>query len=135
MALVDFLPPTLRPKYAVIKYTAIGLFLVGLIGLGFWAGYDYRDLKADREEKKELQAALKALSAEIEHNNKLQAELTKISVDYNVLLADKLEPEVRYVTREVVREIEKPIYSDCVIPASGVQLYNDAVRRLNKARD
>lgn len=135
MALIDLLPPNLRAKYHVIKAVAIGLLLLSLLGIGFWAGYDYRDLKADRQENKALESSLKALSREIELNNRLQQDLTKVSIDYNVLLADRVEPEVRYVTREVVREVEKPIYSACIIPSSGVQLYNDAVRRYNETRD
>lgn len=135
MGLADLLPPHIRMYWGVIKIALFTAFLAAVLAAGFWSGYNYRDGEAAEDERDALKQSLDVISLQIQQNNILQTDFTQVSKEYQELLNKRLEPEVRYVTNTVVREIEKPVYSECVVPDSGVRIFNETVERYNQARD
>lgn len=80
--------------------------------ISFGAGWTTNGWRYEANEKASYEAA-------IEKANKASSALeTAIS---------ELEKNKFIVQREVRHEIEKPVYHDCLLPASGLQLYNDSV--------
>lgn len=120
----------LIPYYGLFKYIGAILFCTLLLAYVYNKGYD---------------------SAEIEYVNKYNAEVIKIkdnqmkeyirlsdnyhavSTEYQEFLKNnKATVEIIHDTK--IKEIEKPIYSECIIPVTGVQNLNDSTRRLNEDR-
>ena len=104
------------------KPVAIGLILIG----AFFAGVRYESATCELE-KQEIIA---------EYTQMIQDEVDRrydISVDYEERLAI-LRSQTREVIKEVEVEVVKPIYKDCKVPESGVNLLNDTINKLNKSR-
>lgn len=73
--------------------------------------------------------AAKQETAEVLHDSRVaQVTLTKY-VDRIVYIEKKVDP----IIQEVIHEVEKPIYSECVIPESGRMLLNSAIAQANTA--
>jgi N-methylhydantoinase A/oxoprolinase/acetone carboxylase beta subunit len=92
----------------------------------YYGGYRYRDLLAI-EEKRELEVKMQKV---IDDKNKENYEM---SASLEVALAE-LKKKAKVITKVVEKEIEKPIYRDCVMPPTGVQLLNETARSLNASR-
>ena len=108
------------------KSIAIIVAVTVALGGAYWKGYKDRGAK-------ELEAQIAVIE---EWNRKLQAEVKK-----NLKLSHDLElakAKVRVVKQEVVRyvtkEIEKPVYRECIIPPSGVSALNKAADSFNRER-
>jgi predicted HAD superfamily Cof-like phosphohydrolase len=99
----------------------------------FTTGYKVCDYAAV---KKELQQQEKQKEIE-EANQKTIAnkeeEYRKVSEKLEVALKE-LDKKAKVITKIVEKEIEKPIYRDCVLPTTGVQLINQTATELNSAR-
>jgi len=79
------------------------------------------------EEQKQKDLLQQEINTKNEENNKLSAELE---------IAQKNRRIVQNViTKEIKTEVEKPVYRDCIIPLSGVQLLNKMSESLNKSRE
>lgn len=83
-----------------------------------------------KQKEKEQQEAREQLEDLINKERKAKQEISK-----------KLEAELRnikvidrVVTYTIEKEIEKPIYSQCSVPATGVRSINDAADKYNKSR-
>lgn len=83
-----------------------------------------------KQKEKEQQDARQQLEDLINKERKAKQEISK-----------KLEAELknikvieRVVINTIEKEIEKPIYSQCSIPATGVRAINDAADKYNKSR-
>jgi len=55
----------------------------------------------------------------------LRYKYNRLSGDYEKARAAR-QSATRTITKEVIREVEKPVYRECVIPDDGVRLLNDA---------
>jgi hypothetical protein len=65
----------------------------------------------------------------MEQNTRYSTAMTELQTKL-----DNIEPEVKIVTKIVEKEIEKTVYSDCTIPASGVHVIKDVATRYNAKR-
>lgn len=106
-------------KYAELVAALGAVALSGYIGyrMGTSEFKDYKIRAADEETK------------EVLHDSRVaQVAITKY-VDRIVYIEKQVDP----IIQEVVKEIEKPIYSECVVPESGRLLLDSAVTQANAA--
>ena len=115
------MPLTLLWKLA----PAIGALI--LIAIAFIAGVRYNEADHVREKAELMIKAQKDLQAEIERKHKL-------ALDYEKKLQD-MAGKVRTIVKTVEKEVEKPIYKECVLPVTGVATINNAAKTLNETRD
>lgn len=115
------MPITLLWKLA----PAIGALI--LLALAFIAGARYNEADHVREKADLMMKAQKDLQAEIERKHKL-------ALDYEKKLQD-MAGKVRTIVKTVEKEVEKPIYKECVLPVTGVATINNAAKTLNEARE
>jgi hypothetical protein len=123
----------IKANWVAIRIGLYVLFLAAIFGSGLWLGYDYRDGKAAQEQNQKLQDEIAAKNEAIRKRNEVQADLNALQTEFQDF-KDNLQPEVIYVTKQVTTEVEKPVYRECVLPPSGVQIHSDTVRRLNEQR-
>jgi hypothetical protein len=93
----------------MIKVVAIAVAVVVLAVGGFAAGSNYKQGQWDAAKVAEAEGQTKALEAAAK-------EIAKIEVTQQTI--------VQKVRRET---IEKPVYRDCVVPAAGIGLLNEAI--------
>lgn len=115
------MPITLLWKLA----PAIGALV--LIALAFVAGARYNEAEHVREKADLIIKAQKDLQAEIDRKHQL-------ALDYEKKLQD-MAGKVRTIVKTVEKEVEKPIYKECVLPVTGVATINNAAKTLNEARE
>lgn len=110
----------IAPYAQTIKIVAVVVFL----GLVFYGGWKLKDYQVAEKENKELKEAIK-------QRDELQAKYDKLSE--RVLLAVGQNDAIQEkIVERTYKEIEKPVYKDCVLPASGVALENEQRLQLNK---
>lgn len=109
----------------MIKYwkpLAVGIAIVGV----FFAGVRYKSASCEVEKHRLIAQYTQMIQDEVDRRY-------EISLQYEDRLA-----EFRVMTREIVKEVEvevvKPIYTECRVPQSGINLLNETVDKLNKAR-
>lgn len=115
------MPVTLLWKLA----PAIGALI--LLALAFVAGARYNEAEHVREKAELMIKAQKDLQAEIDRKHQL-------ALDYEKKLQD-MAGKVRTIVKTVEKEVEKPIYKECVLPVTGVATINNAAKTLNEARE
>lgn len=115
------MPITLLWKLA----PAIGALV--LIAIAFIAGARYNEAEHVREKAELMIKAQKDLQAEIDRKHQL-------ALDYEKKLQD-MAGKVRTIVKTVEKEVEKPIYKECVLPVTGVATINNAAKTLNETRD
>lgn len=115
------MPVTLLWKLA----PAIGALI--LLALAFVAGARYNEAEHVREKAELMIKAQKDLQAEIDRKHQL-------ALDYEKKLQD-MAGKVRTIVKTVEKEVEKPIYKECVLPVTGVATINNAAKTLNETRD
>lgn len=98
-----------------------------LIAAAFGAGYRYSDAQHEKEKAELIIQAQKELQAEIDKKHQL-------ALEYEKKLQD-LAGKVRTIVKTVEKEVEKPIYKECVLPVTGVSAINSAAKLLNETRD
>lgn len=110
----------IAPYAQTIKIVAVVAFL----GFVFYGGWKLKDYQVASKENKELKAAIK-------QRDELQAKYDKLSE--RVLLAVGQNDAIQEkIVERTYKEIEKPVYKDCVLPASGIALENEQRLQLNK---
>lgn len=90
------------------------LIAVGSLTVGVKLGVDSEARRSSRliaEAQARVDAAL--------------ARTNEVSRRYEQTRA-KRQQQAQVITKEIVREVEKPVYRECVVPADGVRLLNDA---------
>lgn len=115
------MPLTLLWKLA----PAIGALI--LIALAFGAGYRYNEANHIREKAELAIQAQKDMQAEIDRKHQL-------ALEYEKKLQD-MAGKVRTIVKTVEKEVEKPIYKECVLPVTGVATINNAAKTLNETRE
>lgn len=119
------------PNWAIALIAAL-LFAI-TFGYGRHTGYDKRDLEVQTERVVALeQAAVREKNLRIE----LETERNRLST-----VSGKLQEALQNnegvgneVTKTITREVEKPVYRDTHLPASGVQVLSDSARQFNDLR-
>ena len=115
------MPITLLWKLA----PAIGALI--LIGIAFIAGARYNEAEHVREKAELAIQAQKDMQAEIDRKHQL-------ALEYEKKLQD-MAGKVRTIVKTVEKEVEKPIYKECVLPVTGVATINNAAKTLNETRE
>lgn len=106
---------------------AILLALSGiLLGSGFYAGKKWTMADWNKEKVQLLQAQAKA-------DKKKQIEYDDLSGRLQAAL-QSVEIVERVVNRNIIREVEKPVYRDCIVPETGTGLINKSTDQLNGTR-
>lgn len=114
------IPPVLLLKLmpAIIALAAAGA--------SFYAGFKYSAA---------LEAAEKAQLI-IDNQELLATEAARrhqISLEYEKKIQEAKD-KARVVYRTIEKEIEKPVYKECVVPTTGVKILNDKADELNRDR-
>lgn len=114
-----------------VKLVMGATIVASIFGAGTWTGWkwnsiSYEKYKAQVAEEKMLasQAMLKALE-------QANARTAAAESAYRAASA-QLKKQVVTITKEVVREVEKPVYR-CELPADGRVFLDHAVREANAA--
>lgn len=117
---------------ALMSRTALkygGSLLVIAIALGgtYYKGYKDRGAKETAQQLEAQKEWNRVLTAEIQKNNKLSFDLESARKNVRVVRKEV----IKYVTKE----IEKPIYTECIVPPSGVSALNAAADKFNRERE
>lgn len=108
------------PIWIIAMVAAIAL------ATGATTGYKYATYRCEAEKAEALKAAMDAKDEAIRL-------FQDTSVEYEAKLATA-NKQRKVITKLVEKEIEKPVYRECVFPASGMQLINDTATTLNTTR-
>lgn len=103
--------------------------------LGVGGGWKWRDYQAKADALEAANNALATVKTALVEHDKLSAADAEKSKTLEELLAamSDTKPEV-----QIIREkeyVEKPVYRDCVLPPSGVQLLNGRIANRHPAGD
>jgi len=110
---------------SLLKYwkpIAIGLALIGT----FFAGARYESAICEVEKQEIIAEYTQMVQDEVDRRYEL-------SVQYEERLAE-MRAQSRKIVERVEVEVVKPIYKDCKVPESGVNLLNETVEQLNNNR-
>jgi len=125
----------LIPNWAIllISVAVFGIAFGGTYYAGKSAGKDEVELRVAKERVVSLE---ESAVREIELRKNLELErgrLRDVSQKLQEALSSK---DVIYVdvVRNIVKEIEKPVYRSCALPPSGVQVISDAAEQYNATR-
>lgn len=110
-----------------VKALALALILGGVSWFWYNKGYDAKDL----EDKTEQLLTIEQMAKDKEEK---AAELRSVSEKLQAALTD-VKVEVVYVDRVTRTEIEKPVYSQCIVPESGGVLINSNAETFNNLRE
>lgn len=111
-------------------YIKVGL-LVALFGAGIYVGWGIRDYAAAKEEKKELIEAIKAKDEAIKAKDELQSKLNQLGLAVVELSQRNNTIHTNTITKQY-KEVEKPVYEQCIIPSTGIMIKNEARAEYNK---
>lgn len=112
--------PALEPYAQMIKTIIAVAFLAAV----FYGGWKLKDYQVAAKENKELKAAIK-------EKQELQNKYDELSG--KVLEAVGRNDQIQQkIIERTYKEIEKPIYKECVIPSSGIIIENEQIQQLNK---
>lgn len=95
-------------------------------GGSFYAGFKYSSA---------LEAASKAQLI-IDNQELLATEAARrhqISLEYEKKIQDAKD-KARVVYRTIEKEVEKPVYKECIVPTTGVKILNEKAESLNVSR-
>lgn len=113
------------PIALLIKFIPVIVALVAMSG-SFIAGYKYSSALSDKDKADLIVQKQAALAEEVQRRH-------DVSLEYENKL-QTLAGKVRTIVKTVDKEIEKPIYKECVLPESGVAVINNTANILNEAR-
>lgn len=97
-----------------------------LIAASFFAGFKYSSALEESAKAKLVLEKQEAINAEAERRH-------AVSLEYEKKIQDAKE-KAKTIYKTLEREIEKPVYKECVIPASGVTRLNDSAKEFNENR-
>lgn len=117
-------------KISLIPWWVKALVLAAILAAAsyFWydKGYDARDLEIKTEQLIEIEELQAQKAAK-------EGELRDVSAALQESLAN-VRVEIVYIDKVVTKEIEKPVYSQCIVPESGVSLLRENAQKLNSTR-
>ncbi len=97
-----------------------------LIAASFFAGFKYSSALEESAKAKLVLEKQEAINAEAERRH-------AVSLEYEKKLQEAKD-KAKTIYKTLEREIEKPIYKECVIPPSGVTRLNDSAKEFNEIR-
>lgn len=103
---------------------------IALLGGYSWWWYNLGWKSRDRDALQEKVAQMEAAEKE---KKELQDRLDDVSARLQDALSN-VRVETKYIDRVITKEIEKPIYTQCVLPDTGKVILNDNADRLNRLR-
>lgn len=110
-----------------VKILAVVLLIGGFSWFWYDKGYDARDLEVKTEQLASIEQLAKDKAQKEQElrdtSQKLQEALTDVKV------------KVVYVDRVTRTEVEKPVYSQCIVPESGGVLINQNAETFNSLRE
>lgn len=112
--------PSLDPYAQTIKTIIVFLFL----SFVFYGGWKLKDYQVSAKENKELKQAIK-------EKQELQDKYDELSGKVLEAVGKNDQIQQKIIER-TYKEIEKPVYKECVIPSSGIQIENEQIQQLNK---
>lgn len=109
-----------------VKGAVLLALLAGSWGHGFYRGGKDKQADWDKEKLKLVLAHQKAVKELQDKNMAVSGELQDALKNVRV--------EYKYITDTVQVEVEKPIYKNCKIPATGTAVLQKNAQRLNDLR-
>ena len=110
-----------------VKILVVVLLIGGFSWFWYDKGYDARDLEVKTEQLASIEQLAKDKAQKEQElrdtSQKLQEALTDVKV------------KVVYVDRVTRTEVEKPVYSQCIVPESGGVLINQNAETFNSLRE
>ena len=113
------------PISLMVKLIPAAIALL-LIAASFFAGFKYSSALEESAKAKIALEKQEAINAEAERRH-------AISLDYEKKLQEARD-KTKTIYKTLEREIEKPIYKECVIPQSGVTRLNESAKEFNEIR-
>lgn len=104
--------------------------IIAIFGGYSWWWYNLGWKSRDRDALQEKVAQMEAAEND---KKEIQDRLDDVSSRLQTALSN-VRVETRYVDRVITKEIEKPIYTQCVLPDTGKIILNDNADRLNRLR-
>lgn len=126
---MNLLFKSLVPYVELIR--VIGLVLTVI--LIFSAGWKLRDFQQTESEFKEMTSIIRQRDVLDLQKQALETTVAEQSAQLERQLSSN-DREIRYITKTVTKEVEKPVYKDCVVPVSGIESLKEAQRKLNEVR-
>lgn len=114
------------------KIAAAAGIVVLIFGAGTWAGAKWTGTAFEKYKAEVAQEKLEQQTALLKAISEANARTAEVESAYQEEIA-RLKMRVRTITKEVIREVEKPVYHECVLPESGRVLLDDAIRAANTA--
>ena len=116
-----------------VKWAALAAIVTAIFSAGSYTGYKFRDVTAQQQINKIDAANIKAhdfqslqiknlIIAQHAISQQLQDTLNKQAV---------IAPPI---IQTVIKEVTKPVYIQCVVPNTGVDIWNDQANKLNALR-
>jgi len=102
------------PLTPYIMYIKMGAAIL-VVALSFGAGYLLKTMQVAEKENERLQKEYNVLSGKV------------------IELAGQNDTIQTRTIERVTTEVEKPIYKECIIPSSGIEILNTQVEELNKS--
>lgn len=112
---------------SALKYLAVVLIVLGLLSGAYYQGYKNRGLVESENQLKIAEEWNRKLLSEIQKNLRLSSQLTEAKKNVRVIREE--------VIKNVTKEIENPVYSECIVPPSGVSALNAAADEFNRERE
>lgn len=109
-----------------VKWALVAALIAGYSWFWYNQGHNARDRQA-------LQEQVAAQEAADKKRQEVQDRLDDVSERLQNAL-NNVRVETRYIDRVITKEIEKPIYRECVVPDTGTTILNDNADRLNRLR-
>lgn len=110
----------------IVALVLVGGLLTKTYYSGYTAGKEACELKHQKEYEKLKEDYEKQLDAERKKNEDLATKLDNKLVEVKTI--------TKVITRNVLKEIEKPVYHDCIVPDSGLRIRNEAAAKYNSSR-
>ena len=114
-------------KYQIIAFV-VSLLAVGGISSVYFYNKGVDSVKLDVYESK-IDSLVKERDDLLSKNERFEDTVKKL----NDMLT-KTQTTTTIVTKEVRKEIEKPVYRDTLVPVTGLQSIADAARKFNQDR-
>lgn len=109
------------------KQLAIAAAVVIALSTSYFAGYNYRAKICEADSAKAVQQWQDEINKERERKDEISAKLQEALQAKDIL--DK------QLAKKVTNEINNNrVYTECVVPSTGVQLNNSTARQYNQAR-
>lgn len=114
----------------IIPFWAKILIAIALMGGLYYTGYNEGKNDTIAEQ---TSSELSTLKESVAYERGLMDELRVTSTKLQDALTN-VRTVTEWRTRTVTKEIEKPVYSQCIVPDTGVQILNENVEKLNGLR-